>query len=75
VLDPAAGKILYTFKVGHRPRNVAFMPDGKRAYVNAENDGNVDVVDTVKHRLLPPIHLGKPGIIKPMDVILSPDAT
>ena len=72
VLDPAAGKILTTFKVGHRPRNVVFMPDGKRAYVNAENDGHVDVVDTVKHKLLAPIQLGKPGIIKPMDVILSP---
>ena len=39
------------------------MPDG------------VAVVDTVKHKMLPPISIGKPGIIKPMDVILSPDAT
>ncbi len=75
VLDPVAGKIVTTFKVGHRPRNVAFMPDGKHAYINAENDGTVVLVDAVKHKMVKAISLGKPGIIKPMFVLLSPDAS
>ena len=75
VLDPAAGKIIATFKVGHRPRNIAFMPDGKKGFVNAENDGDVVVFDAVRHRMLKTIPLGKPGIIKPMGVLLSPDAS
>src|SRR5271168_2178863 len=74
VLDPAAGKILKTFKVGHRPRSVAFLPDGSRAYINAENDGTVVVVDAVKQKMLQAIPLGKPGVIKPMAVLLSQDA-
>ena len=74
VVDPDAGKILATFKVGHRPRSVAFMPDGKKAYVNAENDGTVVVVDTKTHRMGKAISLGKPGVIKPMMVLLSSDA-
>ncbi len=50
VLDPVAGKIIKTFKVGHRPRSVAFLPDGSRAYVNAENDGDVVIVDARSRR-------------------------
>jgi YVTN family beta-propeller protein len=51
------------------------MPDGSRAYVNAENDGTVVVVDTKKHKMIKAISLGKPGIIKPMGVLLSADAS
>jgi YVTN family beta-propeller protein len=74
VLDPVAGKIIKTFKVGHRPRNVAFLPDGSKAYINAENDGTVVLVDAKKYQVIKAIPLGKPGIIKPMDVVLSADA-
>jgi YVTN family beta-propeller protein len=75
VFDPDAGKVIKTIKVGHRPRSVAFTPDGSRAYINAENDGTVVPMDTVKYRTLKPIALGKPGEIKPMAVLMSPDAT
>jgi YVTN family beta-propeller protein len=74
VLDPVAGKILKTFKVGHRPRSVAFLPDGSRAYVNAENDGTVVIVDAKKQKMTGAISLGKPGVIKPMMVLLSADS-
>ncbi len=74
VLDPVAGKIIKTFKVGHRPRSVAFLPDGSRGYVNAENDGTVVLVDAIKDKMLQAIALGKPGVIKPMALLLSPDA-
>jgi PQQ-dependent catabolism-associated beta-propeller protein len=75
VLDTAAGKIVATIPVGHRPRSIAFMPDGSRAYVNAENDGTVVVVDPKKHKMIKTISLGKPGVIKPMGVLLSADAS
>lgn len=75
VLDPEKGKIIATIKVGHRPRNIAFLPDGKTAFVNAENDGNVVVVDVTKHKMTKTIKLGEPGVIKPMYVLLSPDAS
>jgi YVTN family beta-propeller protein len=75
VLDPAAGKIIKTFKVGHRPRNVAFLPDGSKAYINAENDGTVVLVDAKKYQVIKTISLGQPGLIKPMDVVLSADAS
>jgi YVTN family beta-propeller protein len=75
VLDPAAGHMISTFEAGHRPRSIPFMPDGSRAYVDAENDGTVVLVDAVKFKTLKTIPLGKPGVIKPMAVLLSPDAT
>jgi YVTN family beta-propeller protein len=74
VLDPATGKILKTFKVGHRPRSVAFLPDGSKAYINAENDGSVVLADAVQQKMIQTIPLGKAGEIKPMAVLLSPDA-
>ncbi len=71
VLDPVAGRMIATFKVGHRPRSVAFMPDGIEGLsVNAENDGGIVVVDAVHHKMLKAISLGKPGLIKPMSVLL-----
>jgi YVTN family beta-propeller protein len=75
VLDPAAAKIIATFKVGHRPRSIAFTPDGKLGYVNAENDGTVVLFDAVNYKMIKPIEIGKPGLIKPMSVLLSPDAS
>ena len=69
------GKVLKTFKVGRRPRSIAFLPDGSRAYINAENDGAVTVVDAVKHEAIQTISLGQPGVIRPMAVLLSPDAS
>ena len=74
VLDPESGKVTHTFKVGHRPRSVAFLPDGSKAYINAENDGTVVLVDAIKHKVIKTISLGKPGVVKPMAVLLSPDA-
>jgi YVTN family beta-propeller protein len=75
VIDIAAGKIIKTFKVGRRPRSVAFMPNSARAYVNAENDGTVIVVDCTKHEARQTISLGERGVIKPMAVLLSRDAS
>ncbi len=75
VVDPKEGKLIKLFKTGRRPRSIAFMPDGKHAYINAENDASVVLVDSVKHETIKPISLGEPGVIKPMGVLLSPDAS
>src|SRR5580692_708132 len=74
-IDTADGKLIKTFKVGRRPRNIAFMPDGQHAYVNAENDGGIVLFDPVHYKQLQPIKLGTPGEIKPMFLLLSPDAS
>jgi YVTN family beta-propeller protein len=75
VIDIAAARVIKTFKVGRRPRSVSFLPDGSRAYVNAENDGAVTVVDALKHETIQTISLGERGVIKPMAVLLSHDAS
>jgi YVTN family beta-propeller protein len=74
VIDVATRKRTKVIKVGRRPRNVVFMPDGARAYVNAENDGGLVLLDAVKNVRLQDIPLGTPGEIKPMGLVLSPDA-
>src|SRR5438045_1689030 len=73
VIDIPTAALIKTFKVGRRPRSVAFTPDGSRAYVSAENDAAVTVVDAIKHETIQTISLGERGVIKPMSVLLSPD--
>ena len=75
VVDVASAKLIKKIKVGHRPRTIAFMPGGSPAYVNAENDGTVAVIDAVKQEVVKTIQLGEAGVIKPMGVLLSPDAS
>ena len=41
-----AATVVRTVKVGRRPRSVAFLPDGSRAYVTNENDGSLRVSST-----------------------------
>ena len=76
VIDAEARKVIKNFKVGARPRSVAFFPDGLKAYVTRENDGKLTIIDTVKHAKSGEIEIGKaspPENIKPMKVILSSD--
>ena len=74
VIDTASRKVTNTIKVGRRPRSIAFMPDSATAWVNAENDGAVALVDALKHEIATTVVLGKAGVIKPMGLLLSPDA-
>src|SRR6266481_2609305 len=73
VIATATATPIKTVKVGHRPRSIAFLPDGSRAYVSAENDAAVTVVDTAKNEATQTISLGEPGKIKPMSVLMAPD--
>jgi YVTN family beta-propeller protein len=74
VIDTVAGTLVKTFKVGRRPRNIVFMPDGAHGYVNAENDSGIVLFDPLKYKQIQPIKPGTPGEIKPMFLLLSPDA-
>lgn len=75
VVDTAKAAVIKTIKVGRRPRSTAFLPDGSRAFVTAENDGTIVVVDARKHQPMGTISLGAAGVIKPMAVLLPPDAS
>ena len=44
--------------VGARPRGIGFSPDGKRAYVAAENSNEVYVIDAVGFNVLAKIKAG-----------------
>jgi YVTN family beta-propeller protein len=75
VIDTATRKVIKTFTVGGRPRDVAFTPDGAKAYVTQENGGTVTIVGAKNHQPTGTIQLGPAGVIRPMAVILSPDAS
>ena len=75
VIDVETRQVVKTFPVGNRPRHIAFFPDGSKAYVTRENDGVISVMNVVKYQPIETIELGSPGQIKPMMVILSPDAS
>lgn len=56
--------------VGARPRNAVFSPDGRRAYVTAENGGTITVVNARKHSVVGTINLSG-GQLKPMGIAIS----
>jgi len=74
VIDTGRQELVSNIKVGRRPRSIAFLPDGNRTWINAENDGTVVLIDIAKQSILQTIALGEAGVVKPMKVLLSPDA-
>lgn len=74
IADAATNTVKGNLKVGRRPRSIAFLPDSVRAWVNAENDGTVVLFDAVAQKVLKTVKLGEAGVVKPMKVLLSPDA-
>ena len=57
--------------MGARPRSVAFSADGSRAFVPAENDFTLAVIDTTTLSVEKVIPLGE--AMRAMGVVLSPD--
>jgi len=45
VLDAVAGKVIKRLKIGRTTTGIQIVPDGSRAYVAAEGDDNVAVID------------------------------
>src|SRR5690606_14969565 len=58
--------------IGGRPRSVAFLPDGSRAYVPSEGNASVTVIDTVAHRVVSTIPIQGASVL-PMHALVSPD--
>ena len=69
---PKPAKSWASVNVGKRPRDLAFTPDGKRAYVTSEVGGTVWVIDVPTEKAIKVIELPKDS--KPMGVVVSPDA-
>jgi YVTN family beta-propeller protein len=71
VIDLAAHKVAKAVKVGPRPRSIAFLPDGSRAYVPAENGASLTLIDAKRLSPLKTIDLGKG--MRPMGTKMAPD--
>jgi YVTN family beta-propeller protein len=59
--------------VGRRPRGIAFLPDGTRAFITNENDATVSVIDTGKLEVVQTIPIG--ANMKPMGMAMSRDGS
>ena len=71
VLDVDTGRVVKSVKVGPRPRSIAFLPDGSRAYVPSENGGTPTLIDAKGLRPLHTINLGVG--MRPMGTKMAPD--
>jgi YVTN family beta-propeller protein len=73
VIDMAATKVVKTIKAGRRPRSVAFLPDGSRAFVTNENDGSLTVLDCARQEPVRTIKLD--AGLKPMGTAMTRDGS
>jgi len=71
IIDLPSHKVLTSIEVGARPRSVAFLPDMSRAYVPAENEATLAVVDAKAQSLVDRIKLGDG--MRPMGTAMAPD--
>ena len=58
-IDAQTYKIIGHIVVHPRPRSVAFLPDGSRAFIPSESVGELNVIDTANQTLLKVITLPK----------------
>ena len=63
--------VLKSIVVGPRPRSIAFLPDGSRAYVPSENGGTLSLIDTKRMATIKTITLGDG--IRPMGTAMAPN--
>ena len=71
VVDHVAHKNVKAIKVGPRPRSIAFLPDGSRAFVTSETGWTLTDIDTKALTARKTIRLGEN--MRAMGVIASPD--
>jgi YVTN family beta-propeller protein len=58
VIDLASEKKLLEIPVGGQPNDVAFTPDGKKAFVSNRLDDTVSVLDVATHSVVDTIPVG-----------------
>jgi YVTN family beta-propeller protein len=71
VLHSETGQRLTDFRLGGRPRTIAFSSDGKLAYIPLETSAGIAIVDAVEYRLIETVPVEAPAL--PMGSALSPD--
>ena len=69
VVDTELGRIIKTIYVGQRPRGIAFLPDGKLAFVANSGSDTVSVIDTALRKVVKTIPVGS----RPNDVAITPE--
>ena len=70
-IDADTYKVIGHLVVHPRPRSVAFLPDGSRAFIPSESVGELNVIDTASQTLVKVITL--PQSSRPQCVLVSPD--
>lgn len=65
--------VVGTIAVGRDPWNIAFTPDGSKAYVTEVGDGTVSVIDTASRTVKTTIPVTTPGGLSVRGVVVSPD--
>jgi YVTN family beta-propeller protein len=70
-IDAKTYKVIGQLKVHPRPRSVAFVADGSRAFIPSESVGELNVIDTKSQTVQKVITL--PPHSRPQCVIISPD--
>ena len=73
MIDLAKKQTVTSFEVPPRPRSIAFLPNGTRAYVTSENGAALSLVDVDRHVVMQTIPLGDG--IRPMGVVSSRDGS
>jgi YVTN family beta-propeller protein len=69
IIDTAGNNTIAVIGIGRNPSDVAFSPDGTRAYITNTGDGTLTVVNTTTLRVTHTINAGR----APTDVAVSPD--
>src|SRR5215831_15822839 len=71
VIDVVGKKVIKPIMVGPRPRSIAFLPDGSRAYVPSENGATLSLIDTKKMATIKTIKLADG--MRPMGTVMAKD--
>ncbi|MEI9962102.1 MAG: hypothetical protein WDM76_13515 [Limisphaerales bacterium] len=70
-IDAETYKVIGHIQVHPRPRSVAFLPDGSRAFIPSESVGELNVIDTANQNCSKSSRCRKGS--RPMTVKVSPD--
>lgn len=71
VLHSKTGEVVTHFRLGGRPRTIAFSGDGKLAYIPLETSAAIAIVDADACQLMDTVSVPAPAL--PMGSALSPD--
>ncbi len=68
-INVAESKEVVRIPVGKAPVQVAFLPDGRRAYVSLRDENSVAIIDTAQRKKIATVPVGR----NPIQVFFTPD--